>query len=144
MAEQDVIYIGDGSAKPQTFIVEVVKYHRRRIEALFNEGASEGEMYQAGLEDGNRTDCEDLTDILFFMKRSQLGNVGIIEESNCHVIFKVRQCAFCSPKADSNCNYVAGFLAGALRAAGRPSSVRVGEINCGPSAGSDCVLKASW
>lgn len=117
---------------------------RKRIGELISRGASGREMYEVGEQDGLAQQVDTLSDILFCISEGGLGRASIVQESNSHVIFKVFDCACCELGVVDGCFFLAGFIAGALRAADRPGSVRVREIACGEFPGRTCVFAASW
>ena len=45
---------------------------------------------------------------------------------------------------NKNCHYLAGYIAGALQAIGKPSSVHVTEVACGEYPGRTCIFVANW
>ncbi len=118
---------------------------KQRLETMRREGSSSRDIYAAGWEEGRREELQDLTDVLFSCQEKGLGRMSIIQESNTHLVVKVYDCASC--QGDSrydDCSFVAGFIAGALVAAGKPESVNVKEKSCGEYPGRTCVFAASW
>jgi len=102
-------------------------------------------LYEQGQKDGVKNTCLDLSDVLFCLNRHGLGYASVIQESNSHLVVRIQQCRECERQSPGcGCSYIAGFLAGALRAMGKPATLSVHEVSCGEGSSPSCVFMASW
>jgi predicted hydrocarbon binding protein len=104
-----------------------------------------GALYEHGQKDGLKNTCIDLSDVLYSLNRQGLGFASVIQESNSHLVVRIQHCRECERQSPGcGCSYIAGFLAGALRAMGKPATVSVHEVSCGEGNSPSCVFMASW
>lgn len=99
------------------------------------------EMYKAGLQNGLRAEVRSLADVIQVVQSLGLGRAAAIEESNCHVVFRVFECACCRFHGALGCDYLAGFLAGAMMATKRFLEAVAKEIACGEFPLHTCIFR---
>lgn len=115
------------------------------LDQAYETTESKSALYDCGVRDGSRTSCLDLSDVLYNVKQHGLGLGTVIQESNSHIVLRIQRCRECERQAPGcGCNYIAGFLCGALRAMGKPATISVHEVSCGESNSASCVFLASW
>ena len=103
------------------------------------------EMYSKGEREGRDQRVGTLTDILYCCHQNKLGQAHVLEESNSHVLFDVKDCFCLACRGNGkDCRYMAGYLAGLLKAAGKPKGLMVRETKCGEKPGRSCTFLASW
>ena len=103
------------------------------------------DQYGAGEKLGKVVGAGDLSDVLYALQQKGLGRVTVVQESNSHLVLKVENCANCQVAESNNgCHFTAGYLAGALKACGKPETTVVSEVSCGGYPGDTCVFMASW
>jgi hypothetical protein len=116
-----------------------------RNTAMQSNMRSNRQLYRAGLEDGKKEKVQNLADVLCAISEMGLGRAAIVQESNSHVLFKVFNCICSQENGDRGCcEYLGGFLAGAMQACGRYQEVAVQEVSCGEYPGHSCLFHASW
>lgn len=116
--------------------------YREIIERMVRDGSGPRAVYQAGQQEGRMVVANNLADVLYACQQADLGRLAVIEESNCHVVFRVKECLGCRTAPGQGCRFVAGFLAGALEASGRFADVEVQETSCDDYPGRTCVFRA--
>lgn len=137
---------------PTTIIANVIRRSGRSSDAstemrnliveLSRSGSSRRHIYQAGLAEGQQVATNNLADVLYTVEYAGLGRAAVIEESNIHVTFRVNDCV-CGRTGNANaCEFVAGFLAGALLATGRYQDLEVSESSCSEFPGRTCEFRA--
>jgi predicted hydrocarbon binding protein len=116
-----------------------------RSSIMQSDKCSNRQLYRAGLEDGKKEKVRNLADVLCAVSDVGLGRAAIVQESNSHVLFKIFNCVCSQENGDRGCcEYLGGFLAGAMQACGRYKEVKVQEISCGEYPGRTCLFHASW
>lgn len=117
---------------------------KSKISTARHESRSTRQLYRAGLEDGRKENVKSLADVLYAVSQLGLGRASVIQESNSHLLIKVFDCVCCQTESDHGwCEYLGGFLAGAMQACGRYREVKIQEISCGYP-GRTCLFQASW
>jgi hypothetical protein len=165
MTRLDTKLLGDGwlqtmKEKPdhlsyQAFIASKIRRSNRisgssvlgkiKINIAKSDKFSNRQLYRAGLEDGKRENVKNLADVLCAVSGVGLGRAVIVQESNSHALFKVFNCICSQENGDRGCcEYLGGFLAGAMQACGKYKEVKVQEISCGEYPGHTCLFHASW
>lgn len=137
---------------PTTVIANVIRRSGRQTEAgseyrdlivqMGTDGASFNDIYQAGMQEGRQVVAQNLADVLYTVQYAGLGRAAVVEESNSHVLFRVHDCICSRLGNDNGCNFVAGFLAGALMSTGRYHELEVREQACGEFPGRTCMYRA--
>jgi predicted hydrocarbon binding protein len=137
---------------PTTVIANVIRRSGRNADAsaemknkiveLSRSGSSRRHVYQAGWEEGLQVVTSNLADVLYTVQYAGLGRAAVVEESNSHVTFRVNDCVCGRTGNAHGCEFVAGFLAGAMLATGRYQDLEVRESSCSEFPGRTCEFRA--
>jgi predicted hydrocarbon binding protein len=137
---------------PTTIIANVIRRSGRSSDAsaemrnmiveLCRSGSSRRHIYKAGRQEGRQVATSNLADVLYTVQYAGLGRAAVIEESNSHVTFRVNDCVCGRTGSSDSCEFVAGFLAGAMLATGRYQDLEVSEKSCSEFPGRTCEFRA--